>query len=77
MTIDFRDPADPKIRKVDFDFAAQDYSMIVVDTGGTHADLTDDYASVPTEMRVGGRGTGKPGCSRGSTKGFNGQDERS
>ncbi len=51
VTIDFRDPADPQITKVDFDFAAQDYSMIVVDTGGTHADLTDDYASVPTEMK--------------------------
>lgn len=51
VTIDFKDPSDPQIRKVDFDFEAQDYSMIVVDTGGTHADLTDDYASVPTEMR--------------------------
>ncbi len=51
VTIDFKDPSDPQIRKVDFDFVAQDYSMIVVDTGGTHADLTDDYASVPTEMR--------------------------
>lgn len=51
VTIDFKDPSDPQIRKVDFDFAAQNYSMIVVDTGGTHADLTDDYASVPTEMR--------------------------
>ncbi|MDX2430846.1 MAG: galactokinase family protein [Bacteroides sp.] len=51
VTIDFKDPQNPEIRKVDFDFAAQDYSMIVVDTGGTHADLTDDYASVPTEMK--------------------------
>ena len=59
VTIDFRDPKDPKISKVDFDFAAQDYSMIVVDTGGTHADLTDDYAAVPAEMKVGGRSTGE------------------
>lgn len=51
VTIDFRYPSDPKIRKVDFDFAAMDYSLVVVDTGGTHADLTDDYASVPTEMK--------------------------
>lgn len=51
VTIDFKDPQDPKIRKVEFDFAAQDYSMIVVDTGGTHADLTADYAAVPTEMK--------------------------
>ena len=51
VTIDFRDPSDPQIRKVDFDFAAREYSLVVVDTGGTHADLTDDYASVPTEMK--------------------------
>jgi galactokinase len=51
ITIDFKDPKDPQIRKIDFDFDAQDHSLIVVDTGGTHADLTDDYASVPTEMK--------------------------
>jgi len=62
VTIDFRDPKDPQIRKVDFDFAAQDYSMIVVDTGGTHADLTDDYASVPTEMKSVAEALGSPVC---------------
>jgi galactokinase len=51
VTIDFKDPQDPIIRKIDFDFDAQDHSLIVVDTGGTHADLTADYASVPTEMK--------------------------
>lgn len=51
VTIDFKDPQEPKIKKVDFDFVAQEYSLIVVDTGGTHADLTDDYAAVPTEMK--------------------------
>lgn len=51
VTIDFADPSDPKIRQVDFDFAAQDHSLVVVDTGGTHADLTDDYAAVPAEMK--------------------------
>lgn len=62
VTIDFRDPQDPKIRKVDFDFSAQDYSMIVVDTGGTHADLTDDYAAVPTEMKAVAGVLGKTVC---------------
>ena len=62
VTIDFENPKDPKIRKVDFDFAAQDYSMIVVDTGGTHADLTDDYASVPTEMKSVAEALGSKVC---------------
>jgi galactokinase len=62
VTIDFRDPADPLIRKVDFDFDALDYSLLVVDTGGTHADLTDDYAAVPTEMKSVAAVLGKEVC---------------
>ncbi len=32
------------------DFRALGYDLVVVDTGSTHADLTDDYASIPAEM---------------------------
>ena len=39
------------MERVDFDFGAQNYNLVVVDTGGNHADLTDDYASVPIEMK--------------------------
>ena len=52
ITIDFADPAAPIIRQVDFDFSAGDYALCIVDTGGCHADLTPDYASVPEEMRA-------------------------
>lgn len=51
ITIDFKNPAAPIVEKVDFDFEAQHYNLVVVDTGGNHADLTDDYAAVPAEMR--------------------------
>ena len=51
ITIDFKDPQHPNVRKVNFDFASRNYSLLVVDTGGSHADLTDDYASIPTEMK--------------------------
>ncbi|MDA3823677.1 MAG: hypothetical protein PF450_13845, partial [Bacteroidales bacterium] len=51
VTIDFKNPAEPVIKKVDFDFAAQNYNLLVVNTGGSHADLTEDYAAVPTEMK--------------------------
>ena len=51
VTIDFEDPKQPVVRKVNFDFASQDYSLLVVDTGGNHADLTDEYASIPREMK--------------------------
>ncbi len=49
--IDFADPAKPEVEKLPFDLAARGYALCIVDTGGNHADLTDDYASVPREMK--------------------------
>lgn len=49
--IDFADPSAPKFKKVDFDLAAHGYALCIVDTGGNHADLTGDYASIPVEMK--------------------------
>lgn len=51
VTIDFKSTEDPIVNKVDFDFASKDYSVVVVNTGGSHADLTGDYASIPIEMK--------------------------
>jgi len=51
VAIDFNDPASPIIEKVDFDITAAGYNLCIVNTGGNHADLTDDYASVPAEMK--------------------------
>ena len=36
---------------VGFDFAASGYSLCIVDTKGSHADLTPDYAAIPEEMK--------------------------
>ena len=51
VAIDFEDPAAPVIDKVDFDMSANGYNLCIVNTGGNHADLTDDYAAVPAEMK--------------------------
>ena len=51
VAIDFADPKAPVIDKIDFDISAQGYNLCIVNTGGNHADLTDDYASVPAEMK--------------------------
>lgn len=51
VKIDFQDPHSPQIEKIDFDFSAAGYSLMVADTGGSHADLTEEYASIPREMR--------------------------
>lgn len=59
VTIDFADPAAPIVEKVPVDFAACGYKLCIVDTGGSHADLTDDYAAAPAEMRSVARVFGK------------------
>ncbi len=51
ITIDFVNPAEPAVEKIDFDFASQDHSLIIVQTGKGHADLSADYSSVPNEMK--------------------------
>ena len=50
--MDFADPAKPVIEKVGFDLEAYGHALCVVDTGGNHADLTSDYASIPPEMKA-------------------------
>jgi len=50
VTVDFRNE-DPEVRAMNFDFAKYGYALVVVATGGSHADLTDDYAAIPAEMK--------------------------
>ena len=49
--IDFADPEDPVVEKIDYDFAAKGYRLCITDTKGSHADLTPDYAAIPAEMK--------------------------
>ncbi len=50
--IDFKDPSNPKTEKVKFDPEQHGYALYIVDTGGSHVNLTPDYASVPSEMKA-------------------------
>lgn len=50
VKIDFKDTEKPVIEKVDFDIEKYNHFLCIVDTGGNHADLTDDYASIRKEM---------------------------
>ena len=49
--IDFENPEEPLVHKVDAAFEKFSHSLCIVDTKGSHADLTDDYAAVPAEMK--------------------------
>jgi galactokinase len=51
VTIDFKDFAHPVVRAVSLEFAGSGYIPVLVDTGGSHADLTEDYAAVKQEMK--------------------------
>ena len=49
--IDFHDPKTPVVEKVDYDFAHSGYTLCTIDSGADHADLTDEYAAMPIEMK--------------------------
>ncbi len=51
VAIDFADPKSPIINKLDVDISGAGYNLCITNTGGNHADLTEDYASVPAEMK--------------------------
>lgn len=51
VTIDFADPAAPIVRALQVDLDSLGYALCIIDCGADHADLTDEYAAVPREMR--------------------------
>ena len=52
VTIDFGNKEHPDIRRVDFDFSAVGYALCIIDSGADHADLTDEYAAIPGELKA-------------------------
>ena len=64
ITIDFMEPASPVVEKIDFDFSSQNHSLIIVNTGKGHADLSADYSSVPIEMKKVAEFFGKEVCAQ-------------
>ena len=49
--IDFADPKNPVVEKLEFDFANTGYALCIIDSGADHADLTDEYAAVTRELK--------------------------
>ena len=63
ITIDFKDPLKPVVEKIDYDFGAQDHSLIIVQTGKGHADLSAEYSSIPSDMKKVAAVFGKEVCA--------------
>ena len=49
---DFNDPQNPVVEKISLDLKRSGHTLCVVDTGGSHADLTDDYADITLECKA-------------------------
>ncbi len=49
--IDFYDKDNPKVRRVSFDPGEFGYDLILTDVRASHADLSDEYAAVPQDMK--------------------------
>ena len=50
VSIDFADPAAPVVEQIACDPASYGYALCIVDSGGSHMDLTAEYAAIPGEM---------------------------
>jgi galactokinase len=51
VAINFANAANPEVKQINFNLAAAGYTLCVVNTGGSHANLTPDYAAIPAEMK--------------------------
>lgn len=63
ITIDFKDPLKPVVEKIDYDFSSQNHSLIIVQTGKGHADLSEEYSSIPADMKKVAAVFGKEVCA--------------
>ena len=52
ITIDFADEKAPQVERLELDLNAYGYALCIVDSGADHADLTDEYAAIPGELRA-------------------------
>ena len=57
--IDFADPKEPIVERIEFDLSETGYCLCVTDTKGSHANLTPDYAAIPAEMKLAANALGK------------------
>ena len=52
IAIDFADPEKPQVERLDFNFESCGYCLCILDSGADHAELTQEYAAIPQEMKA-------------------------
>lgn len=50
LRIDFRNHDNPDVKKIHFDPAAFDHALCIIDSGGSHANMSGAYGEIPAEM---------------------------
>lgn len=50
--IDFSEKNEPKYEKLSLDLKKNGYTLAIIDSRASHADLTEDYADIPKEMAL-------------------------
>lgn len=50
ISVDFKDPAEPVVTRIPYDFRTSGHTLCILNTHSDHADLTEDYAAIPREM---------------------------
>lgn len=59
ITIDFSNIENPALKSVDCNFSDLGLDLVIVNTGKSHADLSEEYSSIPNEMKSIARYFGK------------------
>ncbi len=59
VAIDFKSAENPVVNKVEFDLLKHGHALCIIDSGADHADLTDEYAAIPADMKDVARYFGK------------------
>lgn len=52
VAIDFKSTEKPVVSKVEFDLQKHGHALCIIDSGADHADLTDEYATIPADMKL-------------------------
>ncbi len=70
IAIDFFEPDNIVIKRFDFDLKENGFALCITNAGGSHADLTDEYAAITREMKSVSQFFGKRFLSRVDEKEF-------
>ena len=58
ILLDFSDKENISCEKIAFSFEDMGYRLVIVNTGKGHADLSEEYSSIPMEMREAAKAMG-------------------